>query len=134
GEKRVLKDRLGRTIRDVESIKPASPGNTMALSIDRRVQYLAYRELAAAVKQFRARSGTLVLMDPTNGEVIALVVHPSYNPNNRAGLRSERFRNRALTDIFEPGSTLKPFTAAAALMSGQFDTETLIDTRPGSLK
>jgi len=134
GEKRVLKDRLGRTIRDVESIKPASPGNTMALSIDRRVQYLAYRELAAAVKRFKARSGTLVLMDSTNGEVIAMVAHPSYNPNNRAGLRSEHFRNRALTDIFEPGSTLKPFTAAAGLMSGQFDTETIIDTRPGSLR
>lgn len=134
GEKRVLKDRLGRTIRDVESIRPSNPGNTMALSIDRRVQYLAYRELAAAVKQFNARSGTLVLMDSTTGEVIAMVVHPSYNPNNRSGLRSEHFRNRALTDIFEPGSTLKPFTAAAALTSGLYDTETIIDTRPGSLR
>jgi len=134
GAKRVLKDRLGRTIRDVESIRPASPGNSMALSIDRRVQYLAYRELTAAVKQFKAKSGTLVLMDSTTGEIISLVVHPSYNPNNRVGVRSENFRNRALTDIFEPGSTLKTFTAAAALMSGRYAADTTIDTRPGSLR
>jgi len=134
GQKRVLRDRLGRTIRDVESISPSSPGNTLALSIDRRVQYLAYRELAAAIKQYSARSGTLVMMDSTTGEVIALAVHPSFNPNNRSGLRGENFRNRALTDIFEPGSTLKPFTAAAALMSGQYEADTVIDTRPGSLR
>ncbi|MEX2352708.1 MAG: penicillin-binding transpeptidase domain-containing protein, partial [Gammaproteobacteria bacterium] len=134
GEKRVLKDRLGRTIRDIESISPASPGNTLALSVDRRVQYLAYRELATAVKKYKAKSGSLVMLDPETGEVIAVVAFPSYNPNNRSGLRSENFRNRAITDVFEPGSTLKPFTAAAALMSGQYKADTVIDTNPGTLR
>ena len=134
GEKRVLKDRLGRIVRDVESITPASPGKSLALSIDRRVQYLAYRELAAAVRYNDARSGSLVMMAPDTGEVIALAVQPSYNPNNRAGLRSDHFRNRAVTDVFEPGSTLKPFTIAAALQSGLYDAGSLISTGPGTLR
>ncbi len=134
GAKRVLKDRLGRVVQDIESIRPPVPGKDLTLSIDRRVQYLAYRELAAAVKQNHADSGSLVLLDAHTGEVIALAVQPSYNPNNRAGLKSDRFRNRAVIDVFEPGSTLKPFTAAAALMSGLYKPETVIDTRPGTLK
>lgn len=134
GEKRVLQDRLGRIIRDVESIKPSDPGKVLKLSIDRRVQYLAYRELAAAVQYFSAKSGSLVLLDPNTGEIIALAVQPSYNPNNRAGLRSDHFRNRAITDVFEPGSTLKPFTIAAALLSGSYKVDTVIQTSPGYMK
>jgi len=134
GEKQVLKDRLGRVVKDVESIKPSNPGKTLALSIDKRVQYLAYRELASAVRANHARSGSVVMLDSNTGEVIAVAVYPSYNPNNRTGVKSEHFRNRAITDVFEPGSTLKPFTMAAALMSGMFDMKTIIDTNPGKLK
>jgi cell division protein FtsI (penicillin-binding protein 3) len=134
GEKRVLKDRLGRIISDVESISPAQPGKNLELSIDRRVQYLAYRELAAAVSRYKARSGSLVILDPNTGEVLALAVQPSYNPNNRSGMRSDHFRNRAITDVFEPGSTLKPFTIAAAIRSGLFNEESRIETSPGYLK
>lgn len=131
GEKRVLRDRLGRTIRDIESIRESSPGKNLVLSIDRRVQYLAYRELAAAVRFYQAKSGSLIVIDPDNGEVLALAAQPSYNPNSRAGLKSENFRNRAITDVFEAGSTLKPFTIAAGLKSGLFTENTLIKTSPG---
>jgi cell division protein FtsI (penicillin-binding protein 3) len=134
GEKKVLKDRLGRIVRDVESIRPSSPGKTLALSIDRRVQYLAYRELGASVRANHARSGSLVMMDVNTGEVIAIAVYPAYNPNNRAGLKSDQFRNRAITDVFEPGSTLKPFTMAAALISGLYNMDTVVQTAPGQLK
>jgi cell division protein FtsI (penicillin-binding protein 3) len=131
GEKRVLKDRLGRIVRNVESIHPPDPGRPLYLSIDRRVQYLAYRELKLAVEHHRARSGSLVMIDPRTGEVIALAVQPSYNPNNRSGLKSTHYRNRAATDVFEPGSTIKPFTIAAALQSGRFKPGTIVETRPG---
>lgn len=131
GEKRVLKDRLGRIVRNVESIHPPDPGRPLYLSIDRRVQYLAYRELKLAVEHHRARSGSLVMIDPRTGEVIALAVQPSYNPNNRSGLKSTHYRNRAATDVFEPGSTIKPFTIAAALQSGRFQPGTIVETRPG---
>jgi cell division protein FtsI (penicillin-binding protein 3) len=134
GEKRVLKDRLGRVIRDVESISPTDPGNTLELSIDRRVQYLAYRELAAAVSRYNAKSGSLVILDPNTGEVLALSVQPTYNPNNRSGMRSDHYRNRAITDVFEPGSTLKPFTVAAGIKSGLFNEDSLIETSPGYLR
>lgn len=134
GEKKVLKDRLGRVVRDVESISPASPGKTLALSIDKRVQYLAYRELATAVRNNNARGGMLVMLAANSGEVIASAVYPSYNPNNRSGLKGEHFRNRAITDVFEPGSTLKPFTLAAALMSGLYDMNTVIETTPGQMR
>jgi len=131
GEKRVLKDRLGRTVRNVESIRPPDPGRPLYLSIDRRVQYLAYRELKLAVEHHRARSGSLVMVDPRTGEIIAMAVQPSYNPNNRGDLKSANYRNRAATDTFEPGSTLKPFTIAAALLSGRFRPNTIVETRPG---
>ena len=134
GSKRVLKDSLGRTIQDVENIKSSVPGKKLVLSIDRRVQYLAYRELVAAVTRHQARGGSLVILDIRTGEVIALVGQPSYNPNNRAGLTGEQYRNRAVTDVFEPGSTVKPFTIAAALMSGLYTPDTLIDTAPGFMK
>lgn len=134
GEKRVLRDRLGRAVRDIESLSESSPGRNLVLSIDRRVQYLAYRELAAAVKYYQAKSGSLIVIDPDNGEVLALAAQPSYNPNNRSGLKSENFRNRVITDVFEAGSTLKPFTIAAGLKSGLFTENTLIKTSPGYLK
>lgn len=134
GSKRVLKDRLGRTVQDVESIRSPDPGKQLALSIDRRVQYLAYRELKLAVAQHHARGGTVVMMDPRTGEVIAMAVQPSYNPNNREDLKGSLYRNRAITDVFEPGSTMKPFTVAAALMTGRYTPQTMIATGPGYYK
>ena len=134
GSKRVLKDRLGRIIENIESITTPDPGNKLVLSIDRRVQYLAYRELKSAVNHHKARAGTLVMLDVKTGEIIAMVGQPSYNPNNRTGLKSGHYRNRALTDVFEPGSTIKPFTIATALKSGLYDLNSTIDTRPGFFK
>jgi cell division protein FtsI (penicillin-binding protein 3) len=131
GAKRVLKDRLGRTVENIESIRPSSPGQSLALSIDRRIQYLAYLELKSAVSHHRARGGAIVMLDVTTGEVLAMASQPSYNPNNRAGLNTEALRNRVLTDVFEPGSTLKPFTIAAALESGLYRREQTVDTGPG---
>ncbi len=131
GKKRVLKDRLGRVIQNIESIEPAANGKDLQLSIDRRIQYLAYRELKAAVKHHKAKSASLVMLDTRNGEVVAMVSQPSYNPNNRSGLKSDHFRNRTITDVFEPGSTMKPFTIATALESGQYNLSSLIDTAPG---
>jgi len=134
GSKRVLKDRLGRIIENIESITTPDPGNHLVLAIDRRVQYLAYRELKSAVNHHKARAGTLVMLDVKTGEIIAMVGQPSYNPNNRTGLKSGHYRNRALTDVFEPGSTLKPFTIATALESGLYDLKSTIDTHPGFFK
>ena len=134
GSKRVLKDLLGRVVADVESIQQVDPGKSLNLSIDRRIQYMAYRELKAAVTLHSARAGMLVMLDVNTGEVMAMVNQPSYNPNNRSGLTSDRFRNRAVTDVFEPGSTLKPFTIAAALQSGLYDQSSRIETKPGYLK
>lgn len=134
GARRVLRDRLGRVIRDVESISPARPGRDLTLSVDQRIQYLAYRELKAAVLATGARGGSVVVLDPRTGEVIAMVNQPSFNPNNRGNLRSETSRNRAVTDVFEPGSSLKPFTVAAALESGRFTAETQLDTAPGHFR
>jgi cell division protein FtsI (penicillin-binding protein 3) len=134
GSKRVLKDRLGRIVENIESITTPDPGNQLVLGIDKRVQYLAYRELKSAVNHHKARAGTLVMLDVKTGEIIAMVGQPSYNPNNRTGLKSGHYRNRALTDVFEPGSTLKPFTIATALESGLYDLKSTIDTRPGFFK
>jgi len=134
GKKRVLKDRLNRVVQNIESIEPSEPGKRLELSIDRRVQYLAYRELAAAVKYHRAKGGSLVMLDIRTGEVMAMVGQPSYNPNNRKGLKSQYFRNRAVTDVFEPGSTMKPFTIAAGLESGNYKPHSPINTSPGYYK
>ena len=134
GSKRVLKDRLGRTIENVESINIPKPGKDLELSIDRRIQYLAYRELKTAVNEHHAHGGTLVMLDVKTGEVMAMLGQPSYNPNNRSDLKSNFYRNRAVTDVFEPGSTLKPFTIVAALQSGAYTPHTMIDTRPGFFK
>lgn len=134
GSKWVLKDRLGHVVENVAGIKDPDPGRDLVLSIDNRIQYLTYRELKAAVQLHRARSGSAVVLDVATGEVLAMVNQPSYNPNNRDGMRSDLLRNRAVTDLFEPGSTMKPFTVAAALESGKYRPGTYIDTAPGYYK
>lgn len=134
GKKRVLKDRYGNLVETVESVSLPAPGKDLTISIDRRIQYLAYRELAAAVEQHQAKGATAIVLDVSTGEVLALVNEPNFNPNNRGNLRSNVFRNRAVTDMFEPGSTVKPFTVAAALDSGKFSANTAIDTSPGFFK
>ena len=133
GAKRVVRDRLGRIVEDVELVKPARPGRTLRASLDLRLQYLAYRELKQAVAEHNAISGSAVILDPNTGEVLAMVNQPSYNPNNRTQFDPSRYRNRAITDIFEPGSSVKPFIVAAALESGDYHRDSLIDTSPGSL-
>jgi cell division protein FtsI (penicillin-binding protein 3) len=134
GSKRVLQDRLGRVIGDVELIAEARPGRDLRASIDLRLQYLAYRELKAAVADHRAHSGTAVVLDPNTGEVLAMVNQPTYNPNDRSQYVAEHYRNRAITDIFEPGSSFKPLVMAAALESGGFKPTTIVDTSPGFLR
>ena len=131
GAKRVLKDNRGRSIEDVESIRPPQHGRTLAASIDLTIQYLAYRELKAAVSRHRAASGSIVVLDVHTGEVLAMVNQPAYNPNDRSQLAVERYRNRAVTDILEPGSSVKPLVMAAALESGRFRPGSIVDTGPG---
>lgn len=134
GAKRVLKDRLGRSIENVESIRPPHHGNDLRTSIDLRLQYLAYRTLKAAVKTYNARSGSVVILDVKTGEVLAMVNQPTYNPNDRSQFVAERYRNRAITDIFEPGSSIKPIIVAAALESGQYRPNSVVNTAPGYLQ
>ncbi len=133
GFKRVLRDRRGNTI-EVEQVEPLQQGQPLELSLDLRIQYLAYRELKAAVKANNAKSGSIVVIDVTTGEVLAMANQPSFNPNDRSEFRPARYRNRAVTDIFEPGSSIKPFVIAAALESGTFRSDSTVDTSPGSFK
>lgn len=131
GSERVLEDRFGHVVQDVDLLRPPHPGKNLTLSIDRRIQYLAYRELKMTVQRHHARAGSLVMLNVRTGEVLAMVNQPSYNPNNRTQLQPDRYRNRAVTDVFEPGSTMKPFTIAAALLSGRYQPDTVIHTSPG---
>jgi cell division protein FtsI (penicillin-binding protein 3) len=131
GSRRVIKDRIGHIVEDVESIKVPQEGRTLVLSIDSKIQYLAYRELKKAVEAQRAKAGGIVVLDAKSGEVLALASLPSYNPNNRTKLNLQRTRNRVITDLFEPGSTLKPFTVAAALEAGVVTPDSVIETAPG---
>lgn len=131
GAKRVIQDRLGRTVEDVESIRAPHPGGDLVTSIDLRIQYLAYRELKAAVQEHGAKAGTVIVLDIETGEVLAMVNQPAYNPNDRDQVAASRYRNRAATDIFEPGSSIKPFIAAAGIASGRYHGNTIIDTSPG---
>ncbi len=131
GAKRVLKDRLGRSVENVASIQPSRPGKDLRSSIDLRLQYLAYRALKGAIQKHRADSGSIVILDIQSGEVLAVVNQPTYNPNDRAQYSADRYRNRAITDIFEPGSSIKPLVMAAALESGTFQPASMIDTSPG---
>ena len=134
GAKKVVQDRAGRVINDISLIKSARSGEDLRLSIDLRVQYAAYRALKKAVKKHSAKSGSVVVLDVMTGEVLAMVNQPSFNPNDRSYLNQGSIRNRAMTDVMEPGSTVKPFTILAALESGKFSSESLIDTSPGYLK
>lgn len=134
GTKKVIKDRAGRIINDISLIKSAKSGEDLRLSIDLRVQYAAYRALKKAVLKHNAKSGSVVVLDVQSGEVLAMVNQPSFNPNDRASLRQNAVRNRALTDLMEPGSTVKPFTILAALESGLFELDSVIETSPGYLK
>ena len=134
GAKKVVKDRAGRTINDLSLIKSARSGENLRLSIDLRVQYAAYRALKAAVKKHNAKSGSVVVLDVTTGEVLAMANQPSFNPNDRSHVTIGATRNRAMTDIMEPGSTVKPFTILAALESGKFSSDSIISTSPGYLK
>ena len=134
GAKRVIQDNLGRTVQDVESIRPVRPGRDLTLSIDLRIQYLAYRELKAAIREHHAKAGSVVVLDVTTGEVLAMVNQPAYNPNDRDQLKPGGYRNRAATDIIEPGSSIKPFVVAAALASGKYSDRSVIDTSPGFYK
>lgn len=131
GAKRVLKDRLGRSVENVESIRPARHGKELRTSIDLRIQYLAYRTLKSAIQSYNAESGSIVVLDVQTGEVLAMVNQPTYNPNDRSQFSAERYRNRAITDIFEPGSSIKPLVVAAALESGDFRPSSIVDTAPG---
>ena len=131
GSKRVLKDRMGRSVENVASIKAPRHGKDLHSSIDLRLQYLAYRTLKASIQQHNAESGSIVIMDVKSGEVLAIVNQPSYNPNDRSQYSAERYRNRAITDIFEPGSSIKPLIMAAALESGRYRASSVVDTSPG---
>ena len=134
GERRVIKDRRGQIVEDVGSTKVPQDGKDVTLALDSKIQYLAYANLHQAITDNKAKAGGIVVLDAKTGEVLALVNAPTYNPNNRVGLAGAQLRNRALTDIFEPGSTMKPFVAAMALESGKFSPETTIQTAPGYLK
>lgn len=134
GRKRVLRDRKGRLIKDLSLIADAAPGQDVSLSIDQRLQYIAYRELKAAVRAHNANGGTLVMLDVHTGEILAMVNQTSYNPNNRERINPGDTRNRSVTDLFEPGSTVKPITIAAALESGRYQPDTTINTSPGYLR
>jgi cell division protein FtsI (penicillin-binding protein 3) len=133
GSRRVIKDRRGNVVEDVESIRPPQEGKDIVLAIDSKVQYLAYSHLKQALEEHRAKAGGIVVLDSRSGEVLALANLPTYNPNNRSKLAGAQLRNRALTDTFEPGSTLKPFTAALALEQGKVRFDTPIQTAPGKM-
>jgi cell division protein FtsI (penicillin-binding protein 3) len=134
GEKRVIQDNYGRIVQDIESIRRARPGRDLVLSIDLRIQYLAYRALKAQVAAQDARSGSMVVIDIATGEVLAMVDQPAFNPNDRDQRLPRLYRNRAVTDIFEPGSSMKPFFVAAGLISGKYDSRSIINTSPGYIK
>jgi cell division protein FtsI (penicillin-binding protein 3) len=131
GAKRVIQDSQGRKVEDVESIRAVRPGGDLRLSLDLRIQYLAYRELKAAIRDNRARSGSVVVIDVRSGEVLAMVNQPAFNPNDRSQINPAAYKNRAATDLFEPGSSIKPFFVAAGLASGRFVPSSIIDTNPG---
>ncbi|HSH54251.1 MAG TPA: penicillin-binding protein 2 [Methylotenera sp.] len=130
GSRRVIKDRAGHIVEDLEAVKVPQDGHDVVLSIDRRIQYLAHRELVKAVELHKAKAGAAIVLDARTGEVLAMANVPTYNPNNPVNIQGKA-RNRSITDVFEPGSTLKPVTAAAAIESGKYLPDTKIQTAPG---
>jgi cell division protein FtsI (penicillin-binding protein 3) len=134
GKKRYIKDLRGDTVRDIGVVEEARPGRNLQLSVDLRLQYLQHRELHRAATVTGAEAGVIVTLDSRSGEVLASASYPDFNPNNRSGVSMAETRNRALTDVFEPGSTMKPLTLVAALESGRYTPETLIDTSPGRIR
>lgn len=133
GKIKVVKDRVGNVIADLGVVQEPLQGRDLALSIDNRIQFLAYRALDEAVSKFHADSASAVVLDVKTGEVLAMVNQPSFNPNNRSNVPVQNYRNRAVTDLFEPGSTIKAFTVASALASGKYTPKTLVNTNPGVL-
>lgn len=131
GAKKVVKDLRGNIVREMGVERSPKSGKDLQLTIDMRLQYLAYRELKKAIARQGAKAGSMVMMDPYTGEILAAVNSPSYNPNNRYGVKAMQLRNRAFTDVFEPGSTMKPFTVMAALETGEYTPDYEIDTTPG---
>jgi len=134
GKKKYIKDLHGEVVRDIGVLQPALPGKDLTLSIDLRLQYLQHRELRKAVTSIGAASGSVVTLDAHTGEILALVNYPTYNPNSTRGADPASMRNRAITDVYEPGSTMKTLTLVAALESGRFTTSTMIDTSPGRIR
>ena len=134
GKKKYIKDLHGDAVRDIGVLEPARPGKDLALSIDLRLQTMQHRELQRAVSALGAKSGSVVTLDSRTGEVLAMVNFPVYNPNMRKGVKSQSMRNRAITDVYEPGSTMKPLTLVAALESGRYSPHTMIDTAPGRIR
>ena len=133
GSRRVLRNRLGQPIRDLALLEAAEDGKSLTLAMDLRLQFIAYKELKKTVKQLRAESGSVVVLDTSTGEILALASQPAFNPNDRSTMQPDRVRNRAVADVFEPGSTAKPIAMAAALSSGAFHSGSIIDTSPGFL-
>lgn len=133
GAQRVIRDRRGRIVEKVDLLKSAEPGHDLVLSIDRRLQYLAYRELKSALLERGASSGSVVILDVPTGEILAMVNQPSYNPNAREQTEPRNQRNRAVTDLVEPGSVMKTLTVAAAFEAGTFTPDKTVDTNPGSM-
>lgn len=131
GRKRVLRDRKGRVVEDIESLQPVHHGRDLRTSLDLRIQAATQRHLAATLHETRAKGVSAVMLDVRTGEVLAMANAPDFNPNNRANFSVDAFRNRSVTDVFEPGSTIKPFTIAMALSSGQFSVDTPVSTSPG---
>lgn len=133
GARTVIRDRRGNIIEDVGATRPPRDGSDVVLAIDSKIQYLAYSHLKATVTESQAKGGGVVVLDTRTGEILALVNWPTYNPNNRARLSGEQLRNRAVTDTFEPGSTLKPFTVALGLEKGKYRYDTVVDVSPGRI-
>jgi cell division protein FtsI (penicillin-binding protein 3) len=131
GSQRVIKDNHGYIVEDAGSLHASKPGSDIVLSLDSNLQHIAYRELESAVRQHRAKAGAVVVLDARSGEVLALANYPGYNPNNRNNTSSKEMRNRAITDLFEPGSTLKPFTVATAIETGKVKPNTVFNTEHG---
>ena len=133
GSRTVIRDRRGNIVEDIGALKPPQDGKDVRLALDSKIQYLAYSQLKAAVEKHNAKAGGAIVLDTRNGEILALVNLPSYNPNNREHLSGAQLRNRAITDTFEPGSVMKPFTAALALELGKVRPDTVINCAPGKL-